>query len=55
MTAVTTVVTDSPRLLDRQLVERFLAGDPLAERALYDVRVERIYRLVHRMTGSALR
>lgn len=53
MTAVTAVVTDSPRMHDRQLVERCLAGDPLAERALYDAHVERIYRLAHRMAGDA--
>jgi len=44
-------VTD-PRLLDRQLVTRCLAGDALAERALYDAHVERIYRLMHRMAGD---
>ena len=41
-----------PRLIDRQLVTRCLAGDALAERALYDAHVERIYRLMHRMTGD---
>ena len=45
-------VTDNPRLLDRQLVARCLQGDPLAERALYDAHVERIYRLMHRMAGE---
>lgn len=42
-----------PRLLDRQLVTRCLAHDALAERALYDAHVERIYRLMHRMAGDA--
>jgi RNA polymerase sigma-70 factor, ECF subfamily len=46
-------VTDSARIHDRQLVHQCLAGDPLAERALYDAHVERIYRLVHRMAGDA--
>ena len=46
-------VTDDPRLLDRQLVTRCLAGDPVAERALYDAHVDRIYRLMHRMAGDA--
>jgi RNA polymerase sigma-70 factor (ECF subfamily) len=41
-----------PRLLDRQLVSRCLAQDALAERALYDAHVERIYRLMYRMTGD---
>lgn len=45
-------VTDNPRLLDRQLVARCIDGDPLAERALYDAHVERIYRLMHRMAGD---
>jgi RNA polymerase sigma-70 factor (ECF subfamily) len=45
-------VTENPRLIDRQLVARCLAGDPLAERALYDAHVERVYRLVHRMAGD---
>jgi RNA polymerase sigma-70 factor (ECF subfamily) len=46
-------VTDDSRLSDRQLVTRCLAGDPLAERALYDAHVDRIYRLMHRMAGDA--
>lgn len=46
------IVTDNPRLVDRQLVSRCLAGDSLAERALYDAHVERIYRLMHRMAGD---
>jgi RNA polymerase sigma-70 factor, ECF subfamily len=45
-------VTENPRLIDRQLVTRCLAGDSLAERALYDAHVERIYRLMHRMAGD---
>ena len=47
-----TVVADTNRLSDRQLVDRCLTGDALAERALYDAHVDRIYRLVHRMTGD---
>lgn len=46
-------VTDDPRLSDRHLVSRCLSGDPVAERALYDAHVERIYRLMHRMAGDA--
>ncbi len=45
-------VTNSPRFLDRQLVNRCLAGDAIAERDLYDAHVERIYRLMHRMAGD---
>jgi RNA polymerase sigma-70 factor (ECF subfamily) len=47
------VVSENPRLVDRQLVHRCLAGEPQAERALYDAHVERVYRLVHRMAGDA--
>jgi RNA polymerase sigma-70 factor (ECF subfamily) len=47
-----TVVADTNRLSDRHLVDRCLTGDPLAERALYDAHVDRIYRLMHRMTGD---
>jgi len=46
-------VTENPRLLDRQLVARCLAGEPQAERALYDAHVDRVYRLMHRMAGDA--
>jgi RNA polymerase sigma-70 factor (ECF subfamily) len=46
------VLTENPRLLDRQLVHRCLAGDTVAERALYDAHVERVYRLMHRMAGD---
>jgi RNA polymerase sigma-70 factor (ECF subfamily) len=45
-------VTDDTRLRDRQLVHQCLAGDALAERALYDAHVERVYRLMHRMAGD---
>jgi RNA polymerase sigma-70 factor (ECF subfamily) len=46
-------VTENPRLVDRQLVARCLAGEAQAERALYDTHVERVYRLMHRMAGDA--
>lgn len=44
---------ENPRLLDRQLVVRCLAGEPAAERALYDAHVDRVYRLMHRMAGDS--
>ena len=47
------MVTDDLPLPDRQLVHRCLAGDPLAERALYDAHVDRVYRLMYRMAGEA--
>ena len=46
-------MSENPRLIDRELVHRCLAGEPQAERALYDAHVERVYRLVHRMAGDA--
>lgn len=36
----------------RDLVTRVLAGDPEAERDLYDAHVGRVYRLVYRMVGD---
>jgi RNA polymerase sigma-70 factor, ECF subfamily len=46
------VVAADPRAVDRQLVARCLGGDGVAERALYDAHVERIYRLMHRIAGD---
>ncbi|MGH7527554.1 MAG: RNA polymerase sigma factor [Gemmatimonadales bacterium] len=37
---------------DRDLIGRVLAGDPSAERALYDAHVDRVFRLVYRMAGD---
>ncbi len=37
---------------DRELVERVKAGDPEAERALYERHVDRVFRLAFRMTGD---
>jgi RNA polymerase sigma-70 factor, ECF subfamily len=36
----------------RDLVTRVLAGDPEAERELYDAHVDRVYRLAYRMVGD---
>jgi RNA polymerase sigma-70 factor (ECF subfamily) len=36
----------------RDLVTRVLAGDPGAERELYDAHVDRVYRLAYRMVGD---
>lgn len=41
-----------PRLDDRRLLERARAGDPAAERALYEAHVERVYRLAYRLAGD---
>jgi RNA polymerase sigma-70 factor, ECF subfamily len=37
---------------ERELIGRVLAGDPTAERALYDAHVDRVFRLVYRMAGD---
>lgn len=37
---------------ERELIDRVLAGDPSAERALYDAHVDRVFRLVYRMAGD---
>ena len=39
-------------MTDSQLVRQVLAGDPAAERALYDAHVDRVYRLAFRLVGS---
>ena len=40
------------RVDDTQLLAKVRAGDPAAERALYDAHVDRVYRLAYRMTGD---
>jgi len=37
---------------ERELISRVLAGDPSAERALYDAHVDRVFRLAFRMAGD---
>jgi RNA polymerase sigma-70 factor, ECF subfamily len=37
---------------DAELIDRVLAGDPGAERVLYDAHVDRVFRLVYRMAGD---
>jgi RNA polymerase sigma-70 factor, ECF subfamily len=37
---------------DDRLLERAIAGDAAAERALYEAHVERVYRLAYRFAGS---
>lgn len=38
---------------DKELITRVLAGDEVAERALYDAHVDRVYRLAYRLAGDA--
>jgi RNA polymerase sigma-70 factor, ECF subfamily len=40
-------------LTDNELITRVLAGDAMAERALYDAHVDRVYRLAYRLAGDA--
>lgn len=35
-----------------ELIQRVLAGDPAAERELYDLHVDRVYRLAFRLAGG---
>lgn len=37
---------------EKRLIERVLAGDPAAERALYDAHVDRVYRLCYRLANG---
>jgi RNA polymerase sigma-70 factor, ECF subfamily len=37
---------------ERELIARVRAGDPAAERALYDAHVDRVYRLAYRLAGD---
>jgi RNA polymerase sigma-70 factor, ECF subfamily len=37
---------------EQELIGRVLAGDPSAERALYDAHVDRVFRLAYRMAGD---
>ncbi len=39
-------------MTEDELVARVIAGDALAERALYDAHVDRVYRLAFRLTGD---
>jgi RNA polymerase sigma-70 factor (ECF subfamily) len=39
-------------LSDSELIQRVLAGDEVAERALYDAHVDRVYRLAYRLAGN---
>ena len=39
-------------MTDSELIQRVLAGDEAAERALYDTHVERVYRLAYRLAGG---
>jgi RNA polymerase sigma-70 factor (ECF subfamily) len=42
-------------MTDRSLIDNVLAGDPAAERALYDAHVDRVWGMVYRFAGDAER
>lgn len=50
MTVPTTEINSARS--ERDLVQRAAAGNPAAQRALYDRHVDRIYRLVYRIAGD---
>jgi len=37
---------------ETELIQRVIAGDPAAERRLYDLHVDRVYRLAYRLAGG---
>lgn len=39
---------------EQQLIARAVAGDPAAERQLFDAHVDRVYRLAYRMSGDTM-
>ena len=39
-------------MTEAELIQRVLAGDAAAERGLYDLHVDRVYRLAYRLAGS---
>ena len=40
-------------MTDTEIIARVLAGDPAAERTLYDAHVDRVFRLAYRLAGDA--
>ncbi|HVM43934.1 MAG TPA: sigma-70 family RNA polymerase sigma factor, partial [Gemmatimonadales bacterium] len=39
-------------MVEAELIARARAGEPAAERALYEAHVDRVYRLAYRMAGD---
>lgn len=39
-------------MTETELIQRVIAGDPAAERQLYDLHVDRVYRLTYRLAGG---
>ena len=45
-------VSDRSPVHEAELIARVRAGEPAAERALYDAHVDRVYRLAYRLAGD---
>jgi RNA polymerase sigma-70 factor (ECF subfamily) len=43
----------TPSVTDEELIQRILAGDPLAERALYDRYIHRVFQIALRISGDS--
>src|SRR5215212_9623473 len=52
MTALRVTTESRGRVDERQLIARVIAGEPRAQRELYDLHVDRVYRLTYRLAGE---
>src|SRR5687768_3381012 len=47
-----TLAEPRTRVTEQLLISRVRAGEPLAQRELYDAHVDRVYRLAYRLAGD---
>lgn len=47
-----TLAEPATRVTEQQLISRVRAGEPQAQRELYDAHVDRVYRLAYRLAGD---
>lgn len=47
-----TIAEPRVRVTEQQLISRVRAGEPAAQRELYDAHVDRVYRLAYRLAGD---
>src|SRR6266487_1932265 len=52
MTALPVTAGPRGRLDERQLIARVIAGESRAQRELYEIHVDRVYRLAYRLAGE---
>jgi RNA polymerase sigma-70 factor (ECF subfamily) len=52
MTALQATAETRGRVDERQLIARVIAGEPRAQRELYENHVDRVYRLAYRLAGD---